>query len=70
MGSASVFDAELKNFNSCKRREATYTVEESPNGSARYCYDYSENELAQFVPIIKQVNREGKKSAGIFQQSS
>lgn len=70
MGSASVFDAKLNNFNSCKRCEAAYTVEESPNGSARYCYDYSENELAQFVPIIKQVNREGKKSAGIFQQSS
>ena len=61
MGSASVFDAELNNFNSCKRREAAYTVEESPNGSARYCYDYSENELAQFVPIIKAAGREGKK---------
>ena len=41
--------------------KATYTVGESPNGSARYCYDYSENELAQFVPIIKQAKREGKK---------
>ena len=40
---------------------AWYTAGESPNGSARYCYDYSENELAQFVPIIKQAKREGKK---------
>jgi len=41
--------------------KATYTAGESPNGSARYCYDYSENELAQFVPIIKQAKREEKK---------
>lgn len=40
---------------------AWYTAGESINGSARYCYDYSENELAQFVPIIKAVGREGKK---------
>ena len=41
--------------------KVTYAVEESPNGSARYCYDYSDEELAQFVPIIKQAKREGKK---------
>ena len=40
---------------------AWYTTGDSPNGSARYCYDYSENELSQFVPIIKQAKREGKK---------
>lgn len=40
---------------------AWYTTGDSPNGSARYCYDYSENELAQFVPIIKQAKQEGKK---------
>lgn len=40
---------------------AWYAVGESLNGSARYCYDYSENELTQFVPIIKQAKREGKK---------
>ena len=34
---------------------------DSPNGSPRYCYDYSENELAQFAPIIKQAKQEGKK---------
>lgn len=26
MGCASVFDAELNNFNSCKRREAAYAA--------------------------------------------
>lgn len=41
--------------------EAWYVTGDTPNGSARYCYDYSENELAQFVPIIKQAKREGKK---------
>ncbi len=34
---------------------------ESPNGSARYCYDYSDSELSQFVPIIKTALWEGKK---------
>ena len=41
--------------------KATYTVGETPNGSARYCYDYSDEELAQFIPIIKAAGREGKK---------
>lgn len=41
--------------------KATYATGDSPNGSARYCYDYSDEELAQFVPIIKAAGREGKK---------
>lgn len=40
---------------------AWYAAGDTPNGSTRYCYDYSENELAQFVPIIKQAKQEGKK---------
>ena len=40
---------------------AWYAAGESLNGSARYCYDYSENELSQFVPVIKQAKGEGKK---------
>lgn len=40
---------------------AWYAAGYTPNGSDRYCYDYSENELTQFVPIIKQAKREGKK---------
>ena len=41
--------------------KATYIAGESPNGSARYCYDYSDEELVQFIPIIKAAGREGKK---------
>ena len=41
--------------------KATYAVEKSPNCSDRYCYDYSDEELAQFVPIIKAAGKEGKK---------
>ena len=41
--------------------KATYTARESQNGSARYCHDYSENELSQFVPTIKHTKWEGKK---------
>ena len=40
---------------------AWYAAGESLNGSARYCYDYSDEELVQFVPIIKAAGREGKK---------
>ena len=40
---------------------AWYATGDSPNGSARYCYDYSDEELAQFIPIIKAAGREGKK---------
>lgn len=40
---------------------AWYAVGESLNVSARYCYDYSDEELAQFIPIIKAAGREGKK---------
>ena len=41
--------------------KATYTARETPNGSDRYCYDYSDEELTQFVPIVKAAVREGKK---------
>lgn len=44
-----------------RNENAWYAAGESPNGSARYCYDYSENELSQFVPIIKHAKLEGKK---------
>ena len=47
--------------NHANGEKATYAVEKSPNCSDRYCYDYSDEELAQFVPIIKAVGREGKK---------
>jgi uncharacterized protein YecE (DUF72 family) len=44
-----------------RNANAWYVSGESPNGSARYCYDYSYNELSQFVPIIRAAVREGKK---------
>jgi len=41
--------------------KATYATGDSPNGSARYCYDYSDEELAQFVPVVIKAGGEGKK---------
>ena len=40
---------------------AWYTSGDSPNGSARYCYEYSDAELAQFVPVVTRAKGEGKK---------
>lgn len=40
---------------------AWYATGDSPNGSARYCYDYSDDELAQFVPVVIKAGGEGKK---------
>ena len=31
------------------------------NGSARYCYDYSDDELQSFVPVVKFAVADGKK---------
>ncbi len=44
-----------------RNANAWYATGDSPNGSARYCYEYTESELSQFVPIIKAAIREGKK---------
>ena len=44
-----------------RNERAWYAAGGSPNGSARYCYDYSDDELAHFVPIIKAAVGEGKK---------
>jgi len=44
-----------------RNANAWYSTSGGPNGSARYCYDYSDNELSQFVPIIKAAVKEGKK---------
>ena len=46
--------------------KATYAVEKSPNGSDRYCYDYSDEELAQFYSYNKGSGQGRKESAGIF----
>ena len=49
----------------------THTKRESrlnlgKNGSARYRYDYSDEELREFVPIVTQAAREGKRAAVFF----
>jgi len=44
-----------------RNESAWYNAGQSPNGSARYCYDYSDRELSQFVPVIKAAVIEGKK---------
>lgn len=36
------------------------------NGSARYCYDYSDSELESFVPVISKAMSEGKKTQVFF----
>ncbi len=36
------------------------------NGSARYCYDYSDEELEKFVPVVKQAMNEGKRVQMFF----
>ncbi len=40
---------------------AWYVHAPENNGSQRYSYDYSQEELTRFIPIIKQADREGKK---------
>lgn len=47
---------------------AWYANATSPerNGSARYCYDYSDSELESFVPVISKAMSEGKKTQVFF----
>lgn len=40
---------------------AWYAKDDSPNGSSRYLYDYSPDELKEFVPVVNQALGEGKK---------
>ena len=44
-----------------RNASAWYVHEAQNNGSARYCYDYSDEELKSFVPIINAAVQEGKK---------
>ena len=44
-----------------RNADAWYSDNNRNNGSARYCYDYSEQELASFVPIIQNAAVEIKK---------
>ncbi len=40
---------------------ASKVNEEPQSSSARYCYDYSDDELAQFLPVVIKAGGEGKK---------
>lgn len=46
--------------------KTTYTAGESVNGSARYCYDYRDDELKEFVPVIQRAVSERKKVQAYF----
>lgn len=43
-----------------------YAHDAENNGSARYCYDYSDAELSEFVPVVKQALDEGKRVQMFF----
>ena len=72
MGSASVFDAELNNFNSCKRREATYAAVTLELGGAKYMeerevkihgiYKHFKNKyyIVDREPVAKRTNSRGE----------
>lgn len=44
-----------------RNANAWYSRGTSPNGSARYSYEYTDEELSQFLPIISLANSEGKR---------
>ncbi len=46
--------------------QAAYAHDAENNGSARYCYDYSDAELSEFVPVVKQALDEGKRVQMFF----
>ena len=48
-------------FTHAKGEKARNATGNPKNGSARYCYDYSDEELAQFVPVVIKAGGEGKK---------
>lgn len=40
---------------------AWYAKDDSPNGSSRYNYDYSDEELESFAPVINSAQNEGRQ---------
>ncbi len=44
-----------------RNAEAWYSADPQANGSARYDYNYSDEELEKFVPVIKAAVTEGRK---------
>ena len=49
-----------------RNANAWYATENSPNGNARYTYDYTDQELNQFVPVIQNAVLTGKKPVVFF----
>ena len=49
-----------------RNADAWYSSESSQNGSSRYTYDYSDSELAEFVPVIQSAEIAGKKPVVFF----
>lgn len=60
--SGSLFYLRLHGRNS----DAWYAANNSPNGSFRYTYDYTDDELSQFVPVIQSAVITGKKPVVFF----
>lgn len=49
-----------------RNTNAWYTNDSSNNGSARYDYEYSKEELEKFVPVIHFIKNAGKKAQVFF----
>jgi uncharacterized protein YecE (DUF72 family) len=49
-----------------RNADAWYANAPENNGSARYCYDYSDSELSDFVPVIQNAVITGKKPVVFF----
>ena len=49
-----------------RNADAWYTADSQGNGSARYDYNYSDQELEKFVPVIKAAIKEGRKAQIFF----
>ncbi len=49
-----------------RNEKAWYVHDEQNNGSARYCYDYNDEELVSFVPVINAAITEGKQTQIFF----
>ena len=49
-----------------RNSDAWYAKDNSPNGSSRYTYDYTDAELSQFVPIIQSAVLTGRRPIVFF----
>ena len=49
-----------------RNADAWYASDNSPNGSSRYTYDYTDQELSEFVPVIQNVILTGRQPIVFF----